>query len=132
MTKKELLNTYRSTIMELEELELQLDRIGTDGRPAGCRSFAADRERRGTNHPAAAASQLADGLARIARQKRDELADLSPRVHELITRINSSRTLMVVQHYYMMAETDEHIGQLLRMSTTRVNQLRNQYLNSAG
>ena len=38
MTKKELLTAYRSTIIELEELRRQLNRVGTDGRPGGCRT----------------------------------------------------------------------------------------------
>ncbi|MBQ8202228.1 MAG: hypothetical protein IJZ74_10750 [Clostridia bacterium] len=131
MTKKELLTAYRAAVIELDELENQLTRVGTDGRPSDCRSFCLDRDMRGTNEPAAAASQLADGLESIARRKREELARMADPVYALLSSISDGRTFMVVQRYYMMADTDEHISSIMNISRSRVNQLRRDFLRSA-
>ncbi|MBQ8556284.1 MAG: hypothetical protein IJ438_10500 [Clostridia bacterium] len=131
MTKQELLTTYRSALLELEEIEAQLSRIGTDGRPAGLRGGTAGMRLPGTNHPAAAAWQTADGLEKMVEHKRAELTALSAQLGEVMGSIGNARTFMIVQHYYLMAETDETIGQLLHLSTSRINQLRRSFMQAA-
>ena len=130
MTKKELLNTYRAKVIELEELRYQLSRAGTDGRPNGCRTVQLDGTGRGTNVPGAASLQLAEGLEAFVQRKEEELRKLQPPMEELLMEISDARTYMVVQHYYVLAKTDEEIGSTLAMSRTRANQIRRIYMKA--
>ena len=130
MTKKELLNAYRAAVIEMEELRRQLKRVSKDGRPAGIHSMQTDSIR-GTNDPMAAAMQLADGLEEMLHRKEDELAELSAQVDVLLRGIRDFRTYMVVQHYYVLAHTDEQVARAMSISRGRVNQLRLEYLESA-
>lgn len=131
MTKKELLNTYRSRVIELEELRRQLDRVGNDGRPSGCRTAQYDRIGRGTNDVNAAAAHLADGLEALAQRKEEELMLLTGPVDALLQEIEDFRTYMVVQRYYKLGETDEQVAAALNLSRTHVNRLRSIYLKKA-
>lgn len=129
MTKKELLNTYRAKVIELEELRYQLSRVGTDGRPSGCRTSQMDRLG-GTNNPNAAAMHLAEGLEAMTLRREEELEQLRVPVDKLLSEITDVRTYMAAQHYYVYGRTDEEIGQALSISRTRANQLRRDYVNS--
>lgn len=131
MTKKELLNTYRSKVIELEELRHQLNRVGTDGRPSGCRNMQTDRVSTGTNDPTAAAMQLADGLEEMLQRKEAEKQALDEQVDDLLRGIRDFRTYIVIQQYYVLAWTDEQVARALAVSRVRVSQLRRQYLESA-
>lgn len=130
MTKKELLNHYRASVIELEELRRQLARLGTDGRPAGVRPMTTDSIR-GTNDPAAAALQLADGLEDMLRRKEAEHQALTVQVDALLRSIRDFRTYMVIQHYYVLGKTDEQVARAMAVSRCRVNQLRREFLESA-
>lgn len=131
MTKKELLTNYRTTVIELEELRRQLQRIGTDGRPSSTRTMQTDHISSGTNHPDAAALQLADGLEDLLHRKEEEQRTLAERVDALLHSIRDFRTYMVIQHYYILARTDEQVARAMAMSKSRVNQIRINYLRSA-
>lgn len=85
MTKKELLTTYRAKVIELEELRHQLSRVGSDGRPSGCKTSQFDRIGGGTNDPNAAAMHLADGLEEMKRQKEEELLKLGTRTRSTVS-----------------------------------------------
>lgn len=128
LTKAELLNTYRARVIELDELHYQLNRVGTDGRPGGCRSVSFGGIGRGTNAPEAAALQLADGLEALVRRKEEELRALVPLLEALLSEIGDVRTYLVVQHYYVLGQTDEEIGLHFAMSRTRVNQIRRKFV----
>ena len=130
MTKKELLNTYRTAVIELEELRRQLSRVGTDGRPAGVRSMQTDAIR-GTNDPAAAAMQLADGLEELLHRKENELSGLSAQVDALLAGIRDFRTYLIIYHYYVLGHTDEQVAHTLSVSRVRALQLRQRYLDAA-
>lgn len=130
MTKKELLNNYRASVIELEELRRQLARLGTDGRPAGVRTMVTDSIARGTNDPAAAALQLADGLEDMLHRKEKEMNEMSQQVDLLLKSIRDFRTYMVIQHYYILAHTDEQIALAMAMSKSRVNQIRTGFLRA--
>lgn len=131
MTKAELLNTYRTKVIELEELRYQLSRVGTDGRPSGCRTAQMDARIQGANMPGAAALQLADGLEALVRKKEGEMQALAGPVSGLLAAISDARTYLIVQHYYILGRTDEEIGRTLAISRTRANQLRLGYLKAA-
>lgn len=131
MTKKELLNKYRALRLDLEELHRQMRRVGTDGRPAAYHSPCADRIGRATNNASAAAIHLSDGLEKRAQYMEENLRTLGEQVDTLLSGIQDYRTYTVIERYYVLAETDEQIGQLLCLSKARVNQLRLEYLRSA-
>ncbi len=130
MTKKDLLNNYRNSVIELEELRRQLARLGTDGRPAGVRTLSTDSTR-GTNAPAAAALQLAEGLEEMLRRKEEEHQKLAVQVDALLRGIRDFRTYMVIQHYYVLGKTDEQVARAMAVSRCRVNQLRREFLETA-
>lgn len=130
MTKEEILNTYRSITIELEELRNQINRAGTDGRPSGCRSMHTDGIARGTNVPGAAALQLADGLEALAARKEEELAKLSEPVEKIMSEIPDYRTYMVMLYYYAHGQKDEQIGKLLSITRCRANQIRRTYIKT--
>lgn len=130
MTNKELLTAYRTRMIELEELRHQLDRVGTDGRPSGCRAVQADRISRGTNHSSAAAMHLADGLEALADRLEQELHSLAPSVDNLLLDVRDMKTYLVIQHYYVFARSDEEIGSLLSLSRSRVGQIRRDFFRA--
>lgn len=131
MTNTEMLQAYRAAVINLDELTVQLDRMGSSGAPQGARGQQLDGLR-GTNDPAAAALQAAEGMEAMIRRKRDELAELSAGVWPLIARIGDCRTYMVVQRYYLQGHSDSDIAKNLCISRTRVNQIRHSYLSSVG
>lgn len=131
MTKKELLAAYREKIINLEELRRQIGRVGTAGRPSGCRTSQTERVSRGTNNPTMASIQLSEGLEALAARMETELHALAPQVSKLLLDIRDVRTYMVIQHYYVFARSDEEIGALLALSRTRVGQIRRDYLMEA-
>lgn len=124
----EMLNHYRALVLEIEELERQLEMAAPSGKPAGCKSISAGGMLPSTNDPMAAAMQLADGIEARIRQRREELAGMNPQMFAVVSGICDVRMMMIVQHYYLMAETDEQVGRYLGLSTGRVNQIRNRYL----
>lgn len=125
-----MLNNYRASVIELEELRRQLKRIGTDGRPAGIRTMSADSIR-GTNDPAAAALQLADGLEEMLHRKEAEQQTMQQQVDMLLKGIRDFRTYMVIHRYYVLARTDEEVARAMSISRCRANQIRREYLESA-
>ena len=130
MTKKELLTNYRAAVIEMEELRRQLARIGTDGRPSSVCTQDTARIARGTNDPAAAAMQLADGLEEMLARKEAELEGMRQQVDVLLRGIRDFRTYMVIQHYYICAHTDEQVARTMSMSKSRINQIRTGFLRA--
>ncbi len=129
MTKKELLTTYRTRVIELEDLKHQIARVGSDGRPSGAKTMQYDQIGGGTNMPGAAAMHLADGLEALAARKEKELHQLGMQVGELLLAIDDMRTYLVIQHYYVFAQTDEQIADLLAITRQRANQIRLDYVD---
>ena len=131
MTNRETLQAYRAAVLDLQELSVQLEQTVTSGRPAGAHGVQLGGLR-GTNDPVAAAMQAAEGIEAMMARKRCELAELAVPVGTLMARIGNAKTFMVVQNYYLRAETDAAIARDLRMSRCRVNQIRNDYLAQLG
>ncbi len=127
MTNREMLQAYRAAVIEMQELAVQLEHAVKSGRPRGIQGIRLDAVC-GTNHPEAAAMQVADGIEEMIVRKRSELAGLAAPVGMLMARIGSPRTYMVIQQYYLQAATDADIARDMRMSRGRVNQIRNEYL----
>ena len=123
MTNKELLDTCREGVLELKEMELQLQLLGHDGRPAGIRAIQPGGVS-GTNHPDAASWQVADGMEACIARKREEVETMTRQAMEIMARISQLRAYLIVHRYYLMAETDDQISMQLSLSRTRVTQLR--------
>ena len=94
---EELLNQYRADMQDLCEMEAQLARLGTDGRPAGYGLVCLDREGGRTNDPAAAARQMADGLEALIGRKKADMQRLGESLQPALNRIPDIRTRMIVQ-----------------------------------
>ena len=131
MTNREMLQNYRAAVIDLQELAVQLERTGGNGRPRGIQSIRYDAIR-GTNDPAAAALQAAEGIEEMIDRKRDELAAMMAPIGTLMSQIGNYRTLMVIQRYYLHGSTDAVIAQEMCMSRARVNQIRNDYIDNVG
>ena len=129
MNNKEILTTYRALVIELEELQSQLRRVGNDGRPSGIRTAQLDTTR-GTNDPGAAAMQLAEGLEEFIQRKQEEIQQLLPQVDELLRGIKDFRIYMVIHRYYVLARTDEQVARAMSLARTHVNRLRLEFLES--
>lgn len=127
MTNREVLQAYRAAVIDLQELSTQLEHTVSSGRPRGPQGMQLG-VLRGTNDPVAAAMQAAEGIESMIERKRDELAELAVPVSDLMSRIGNARTYMVIQNYYLRAETDASIAREMRMSRCRINQIRNDYL----
>lgn len=128
-TLYEMLVSYREMLIDLEGLENQLNAIGGDGRPGGLHGCSLDRTP-ATNMSAAAALQAAEHIEAMIRRRNAELGELSSRITPALTAIQNLRTAMIINRYYMFAQTDEQIGRALSISTARVNQLRLRYMRS--
>lgn len=131
MNTAEMLNTYRRTVTEIDELEHQLELATPTGRPSGVRGAGA-REEGATNHGLAARMQLADGLAELIRVKREQLAELNGQVWQAMQQIANGRELQVVQQYYLMGDTDDAIAMGMGLSKARVNQIRLGFVKRLG
>jgi len=130
-TKQEVLAAYRATVLEINDLEEQLRQVSPTGRPSGYRGVHFGERQPSSNDPVAAALQLADGIEAMIQRKRDELATLNPEVFRIVSTITDARVFRIIHHYYLRADTEEHTGRVMGLSTSRVNQLRHQYLSSA-
>ena len=127
MTDREVLQAYRTAVIDLQELTIQLEHTGHSGCPRQALGLRLDALR-GTNDPVAAALQAANGIEEMIERKRSELAELAGPVGMLMGQISNPRTFMVIQSYYLRAETDANIARDMCMSRCRVNQIRNDYL----
>lgn len=130
-TKQEVLSAYRAAVLEIGDLESQLRQVSPTGRPSGCKTMQLGERTSSTNNPIAAAMQLAEGIEMMIQRKRDELAALNPQVFQIISSITDGRVYQIVHNYYLCANTEENTGRIMGLSTSRVNQLRHQYLDSA-
>lgn len=132
MSDVTLLKEYRAKAIALRELQEQLARCGGTGAPSGARAVRLDRAGRGTNDPAAAATQLADGLEAMAKRQKTELDALWPQVLALTSRIDDVRLYMIVHHYYVLGQTLEQIAMHLYVSPRTVARMKKAYLEGLG
>ncbi|MGN1020560.1 MAG: hypothetical protein ACI4O7_09290 [Aristaeellaceae bacterium] len=131
MNTVQALKRFRSLTIELTALEQQLRQAERTGRPSGVTTQRYDSLRR-TNDPTSAAIQLAEGLEAMARRKREELSLLRPQVDAALSQVEDFRLLVVLQHYYLMGETDEQAAEAVHLSDRYVCRMRNAFLRSQG
>lgn len=123
MTEQERLQDYREKVLTIRALEEALARCGGSGAPKGLRAVPLTALP-GTNDPAAAANQLADGLTAMAERHRAELTEMWPAVRTALSGVPDARTYMVLHQYYVLGRTVEDIAETAYLSPRTVARLK--------
>ena len=131
MTKRELLENYRSLVIEIDALEKQSAFLNQYiGGPRPVRAVQLTGMPRGTNDPEAALIQRADTdevLDKIEK-KCAELRELVEEFEQVMDAISDRRLQIIVRDYYALGWTDERIGDQLEITRQHVNRLRTAYI----
>ena len=131
MTKRELLESYRDIVIEIETLERQskfLDQF--IGGPRPVRAIQLTGMPRGTNDPEAALLQREDTNEVLEKieGKCTELRDMVDAFEMIMDKIDDRRLRIIVRNYYALGWTDERIAEQLELSRQHVNRLRTAYI----
>lgn len=127
MTNAEALRKYRSLHMELCALEIQIQQTERSGCPRGI-SLQRFDALRGTNDPTAATMQLLDGLEALSLRLQQERDALMPQIKNLFDSITDFKLLVIIQRYYLFAETDEQIADILHLNDRYICKKRNAFI----
>ena len=131
MTKRELLESYRDIVIEIETLERQskfLDQF--IGGPRPVRAIQLTGMPRGTNDPEAALLQREDTNEVLEKieAKCAELREMVDAFEMIMDKIEDRRLRIIVRNYYALGWTDERIAEQLELSRQHVNRLRTAYI----
>ena len=131
MTKRELLESYRDIVIEIETLERQskfLDQF--IGGPRPVRAIQLTGMPRGTNDPEAALLQREDTNEVLEKieAKCAELREMVDAFEMIMDKIEDRRLRIIVRTYYALGWTDERIADQLELSRQHVNRLRTAYI----
>ena len=131
MTKRELLESYRDIVIEIETLERQskfLDQF--IGGPRPVRAIQLTGMPRGTNDPEAAILQREDTNEVLEKieAKCAELREMVDAFEMIMDKIEDRRLRIIVRNYYALGWTDERIAEQLELSRQHVNRLRTAYI----
>lgn len=131
MTKRELLESYRDIVIEIETLERQskfLDQF--IGGPRPVRAIQLTGMPRGTNDPEAALLQREDTNEVLEKieGKCAELREMVDAFEMIMDKIEDRRLRIIVRNYYALGWTDERIAEQLELSRQHVNRLRTAYI----
>ena len=131
MTKRELLESYRDIVIEIETLERQskfLDQF--IGGPRPVRAIQLTGMPRGTNDPEAALLQREDTNEVLEKieGKCAELREMVDAFEMIMDKIDDRRLRIIVRNYYALGWTDERIAEQLELSRQHVNRLRTAYI----
>ena len=131
MTKRELLESYRMLVIEIDTLERQSKFLNQFiGGPRPVRSPQLSGMPRGTNEPEAAILQREDTddvLDKIEERCR-ELRPLLEEFERIMDAIEDRRLQIIIRDYYALGWSDERIGEHVDLSRQHVNRLRTAYL----
>ena len=132
MTKRELLESYRDIVIEIETLERQskfLDQF--IGGPRPVRAIQLTGMPRGTNDPEAALLQREDTNEVLEKieGKCAELREMVDAFEMIMDKIEDRRLRIIVRNYYALGWTDERIAEQLELSRQHVNRLRTAYID---
>lgn len=132
MKDREILENYRVIVIEIETLERQSKFLSKYiGGPQKLRAIQITGMPRGTNDPEAAILQQEEpDIIRKIEKKCTELREMLTAFEEIVNRIMDRRLQTIIRNYYALGETDERIAELIELSVSRVNELRNEYINS--
>ncbi|MBQ1777752.1 MAG: hypothetical protein IIZ93_06275 [Acidaminococcaceae bacterium] len=133
MTKRELLENYRSLVREIDLLEKQSAFLNQYvGGPRPVRSVVLTGMPRGTNEPEAAILQRADYDDAIyeLERKSEELRELLNEFNAILDAIDDVDDRNILRAYYALNWTDESIGKWLNYDKSTIWRRRNQLMNS--
>ena len=131
MTKRELLESYRDIVIEIETLERQSKFLNQFiGGPRPVRAIQLTGMPRGTNDPEAALLQREDTNEVLEKieAKCAELREMVDAFEMIIDKIEDRRLRIIVRNYYALGWTDERIAEQLELSRQHVNRLRTAYI----
>ena len=131
MTKRELLESYRDIVIEIETLERQSKFLNQFiGGPRPVRAIQLTGMPRGTNDPEAALLQREDTNEVLEKieGKCAELRDMVDAFEMIMDKIEDRRLRIIVRNYYALGWTDERIAEQLELSRQHVNRLRTAYI----
>lgn len=132
MTKRELLENYRSLVREIDLLEKQSAFLNQYvGGPRPVRSVQLMGMPRGTNEPEAALMQRADYDDAIyeLERKSEELRELLNEFNAILDAIDDVDDRNILRAYYALNWTDERIGNWLNYDKSTIWRRRNQLMN---
>ena len=132
MTKRELLENYRSLVREIDLLEKQSAFLNQYvGGPRPVRSVVLTGMPRGTNEPEAAILQRADYDDAIyeLERKSEELRELLNEFNAILDAIDDVDDRNILRAYYALNWTDERIGNWLNYDKSTIWRRRNQLMN---
>ena len=132
MTKRELLENYRSLVREIDLLEKQSAFLNQYvGGPRPVRSVQLTGMPRGTNEPEAALMQRADYDDAIyeLERKSEELRELLNEFNAILDAIDDVDDRNIMRAYYALNWTDERIGNWLNYDKSTIWRRRNQLMN---
>jgi len=132
MTKRELLESYRMLVIEIDTLERQSKFLNQFiGGPRPLRGVQLTGMPRGTNDPEAAILQREDTddvLDKIEERCR-ELRPLLEEFERVMDEIPDRRLQIIIRDYYALGWSDERIGEHVDLSRQHVNRLRTAYID---
>ena len=131
MTKRELLESYRDIVIEIETLERQSKFLNQFiGGPRPMRGIQLTGMPRGTNDPEAAILQRndTDEVLDKIETKCAELREMMDEFEKIMDAIDDRRLRIIVRNYYALGWTDERIAEQLELSRQHVNRLRTAYI----
>ena len=131
MTKRELLESYRDIVIEIETLERQSKFLNQFiGGPRPVRGIQLTGMPRGTNDPEAALLQREDTNEVLEKieAKCAELREMVNAFEMIMDKIDDRRLRIIVRNYYALGWTDERIAEQLELSRQHVNRLRTAYI----
>lgn len=132
MTKRELLENYRSLVREIDLLEKQSAFLNQYvGGPRPVRAIQLTGMPRGTNNPEAAMIQRADYDDAIyeLERKSEELRELLNEFNAILDAIDDVDDRNILRAYYALNWTDERIGNWLSYDKSTIWRRRNQLMN---
>ena len=132
MTKRELLENYRSLVREIDLLDKQSAFLNHYvGGPRPVRSVQLTGMPRGTNEPEAALMQRADYDDAIyeLERKSEELRELLNEFNAILDAIDDVDDRNILRAYYALNWTDERIGNWLNYDKSTIWRRRNQLMN---
>ena len=132
MTKRELLENYRSLVREIDLLEKQSAFLNQYvGGPRPVRSVMLTGMPRGTNEPEAAMMQRADYDDAIyeLERKSEELRELLSEFNAILNAIDDPDDRNILRAYYALNWTDAQIGKQLNYDKSTIWRRRNQLMN---
>ena len=126
----DILKGYRSMAAEISLLEAQLEKCCSVGALRGYGQHAWDQVGGRTNNLEAARQQKIDYLTEMLEERKAEMAEVSRRFEEILAGVTDKRMQVILRSYYAVGMTDDSIGELLGLTTRRINALRNSFLRT--